>query len=64
MGGAPFSPESPSPSLPKGRELIPAVFENVVWRSFPLGKAGMGPVVMMVSFLAFDALIKVKTVIV
>ena len=42
MGGAHFSPESPSPSLPKGRELIPAVFEAVVWRSFLLGKAGMG----------------------
>ena len=64
MGGDPFSPESPSPSLPKGRELIPAVFEAVVWRSFLLGKAGMGPVVMMVSFLAFAALIKVKTAIV
>ena len=35
-------PESPSPFLPKGRESIPVVFEVVVWRSFPLGKAGMG----------------------
>ena len=33
---------SPSPALPKGRELIPVVFEEVVVRSFPLGKAGMG----------------------
>ena len=34
--------ESPSPSLPKGREFLPAVFEVVVWCSFPLGKVGMG----------------------
>ena len=33
---------SPSPALPKGREFIPVVFEEVVVRSFPLGKAGMG----------------------
>ena len=33
--------ESPSPTLPKGRELVLAVFK-AVWRfSFPLGKAGM-----------------------
>ena len=33
---------SPSPALPKGREFIPVVFEEVVVHSFPLGKAGMG----------------------
>ena len=33
---------SPSPALPKGRELIPVVFEEVVVHSFPLRKAGMG----------------------
>ena len=33
---------SPSLTLPKGREFILAVFEEVVMRSFPLGKAGMG----------------------
>ena len=33
---------SPSPTLPKGRELILAVFEAVGCGSFPLGKAGMG----------------------
>ena len=32
----------PSPALPKGREFILAVFEVVVWRSFPLGKVRMG----------------------
>ena len=33
--------QSPSPALPKGRELILVVFKSV-WRfSFPLGKAGM-----------------------
>ena len=32
---------SPFPTLPKGRELVLAVFK-AVWRfSFPLGKAGM-----------------------
>ena len=35
-------PESPSSSLPKRRELLPAVFDVVAWCSFPLGKAGMG----------------------
>ena len=34
--------ESPSPTLPKGRELILAVFEAVGCGSFPLGKVGMG----------------------
>ena len=33
---------SPSLTLPKGREFILAVFEEVVVHSFPLGKAGMG----------------------
>ena len=33
---------SPSLTLPKGREFVLAVFEEVVMRSFPLGKAGMG----------------------
>ena len=33
---------SPSPTLPKGRESIPAVFEAVGCGSFPLGKVGMG----------------------
>ena len=39
-GGSPTG--GPSPALPKGRELLPAVFEVVVWRSFPLGKVRMG----------------------
>ena len=34
--------ESPSPTLPKGRELILAVFEAVECGSFPLWKVGMG----------------------
>ena len=34
---------SPSLTLPKGREFILAVFEEVVVHTFPLGKAGMGP---------------------
>ena len=33
---------APSQTLPKGRELIPAMFEAVGCCSFPLGKAGMG----------------------
>ena len=33
---------SPSPTLPKGRELIPAVFVVVGSSFFPLGKVGMG----------------------
>ena len=32
----------PSPNPPKGREFLLAVFEVVVWRSFPLGKVRMG----------------------
>ena len=27
---------------PQGREFLLAVFEAIVWYSFPLGKAGMG----------------------
>ena len=34
---------SPSPALPKGRELIPAVFYAVGWNSLPLGRVGEGP---------------------
>ena len=34
---------SPSPTLPKGRESILAVFCAVGFDSFPLGKVGMGP---------------------
>ena len=34
---------SPSLTLPKGREFILVVFEEVVVHTFPLGKAGMGP---------------------
>ena len=33
---------SPSPTLPKGRESILAVFYAVGFDSFPLGKVGMG----------------------
>ena len=33
---------SPSPTLPKGRESILAVFCAVGFDSFPLGKVGMG----------------------
>ena len=33
---------SPSLTLPKGREFVLAVFEEVVVYTFPLGKAGMG----------------------
>ena len=33
----------PSLTLPKGREFVLAVFEEVVVHTFPLGKAGMGP---------------------
>ena len=32
----------PSLTLPKGREFVLVVFEEVVVDSFPLGKAGMG----------------------
>ena len=37
---------SPSLTLPKGREFVLLVFEEVVVHTFPLGKAGMGPVVL------------------
>ncbi len=33
---------SPSPAIPKGRELLPAVFEAFRQDSFPLRKVGMG----------------------
>ena len=33
---------SPSPALTKGWEFVLVVFEEVVVRTFPLGKAGMG----------------------
>ena len=33
----------PSLTLPKGRKFVLAVFEEVVVRYFPLGKAGTGP---------------------
>ena len=32
----------PSLTLPKGREFVLVVFEEVVVYTFPLGKAGMG----------------------
>ena len=38
---APTQSGSPSPALPTGRELIPAVFEAVGSSSFPLDKVGM-----------------------
>ena len=41
---------SPSLTLPKGREFILAVFEEVVVHTFPLGKAGMGPSFGLFSF--------------
>ena len=34
--------KSPSPALPKGRELLSAVFEAFRQEFFPLGKVGMG----------------------
>ena len=34
---------SPSPTLPKGRESILAVFYAVGWNSLPLGRVGEGP---------------------
>ena len=37
---------SPSPAIPKGLEFVLVVFEEVVVDPFPLGKAGMGPVVL------------------
>ena len=39
----------PSLTLPKGREFVLAVFEEVVVRYFPLGKAGMGPLFWLFS---------------
>ena len=33
---------SPSPTLPKGRESILAVFEEVGWNALPLGRVGEG----------------------
>ena len=41
---------SPSLTLPTGREFILAVFEEVVVHTFPLGKAGMGPLFWFFSF--------------
>ena len=41
---------SPSLTLPKGREFVLVVFEKVVVHSFPLGKAGMGPLIGLFSF--------------
>ena len=40
----------PSLTLPKGREFILLVFEEVVAHTFPLGKAGMGPSFWLFSF--------------
>ena len=37
-------------TLPKGREFILAVLEEVVVHTFPLGKAGMGPSFGLFSF--------------
>ena len=42
--------ESPSLTLPKGREFVLLVFEEVVAHTFPLGKAGMGPSFWLFSF--------------
>ena len=39
----PMPPKAPPHALPKGRELLLAEFEDVVWCSFLLGKVGMGP---------------------
>ena len=41
---------SPSLTLPKGREFVLLVFEEVVAHTFPLGKAGMGPSFGLFSF--------------
>ena len=40
----------PSLTLPKGREFVLLVFEEVVAHTFPLGKAGMGPSFGLFSF--------------
>ena len=41
---------SPSLTIPKGREFVLVVFEEVVVHTFPLGKAGMGPSFGLFSF--------------
>ena len=41
---------SPSLTLPKGREFVLVVFEEVVVHTFPLGKVGMGPSFWLFSF--------------
>ena len=41
-GPSPNSPESPSPALPKGRELIPAEFKDVGVLLLPLGEGWDG----------------------
>ena len=41
---------SPSLTLPKGREFVLLVFEEVVAHTFPLGKAGMEPSFGLFSF--------------
>ena len=41
---------SPSPTLPKGREFILAVFKGIVVTLFFLKKAGMGPLFWLFSF--------------
>ena len=41
-GPSPNPPESPSPSLPKGRELIPAEFKDVGVLLLPLGEGWDG----------------------
>ena len=40
----------PSLTIPKGREFVLLVFEEVVAHTFPLGKAGMGPSFGLFSF--------------
>ena len=41
---------SPSLTLPKGREFVLVVFEEVVVHTFPLGKAGIGSLFWLFSF--------------
>ena len=41
---------SPSLTLPKGREFVLVVFEEVVVHTFPLGKVRMGPSFGLFSF--------------
>ena len=43
MGKVGIVDRSPSPTLPKGRESILAVFEEVGWNALPLGRVGEGP---------------------